>query len=326
MKIYIKSSECISAQPTFETALPNVLENAGSEFYEVIKPEYKKYISPKLLRRMSPIIRNGVTCSQSALKKAEIEKPDAIIIGTALGCLRDTTSFLTQLINENEHLPNPTHFIQSTHNTIAGQLALLLSCKSYNFTFSQNHNSFETALIDAQIFLIDTKAENVLVGGVDEMSETTYELIKALPCYKNTVLGEGAGFFCLSKEKSKVELKAVKIINNREVDFEEELQKAGLSISDIDAVVGGDNTENDELYSELKNTFKDKPYLWHKPFTGEFGTASAIALWLATKVLEDQLIPECWNQNKLQLEKINNILIYNKVGTEASIMVVSLVE
>ncbi len=324
MDIYIKSSDSISAQLSFESGLPLTVEATEAAFYNCVKPEYKKYISPKLLRRMSPIIRNGVACSLSVLKKAIIEQPDAIIVGTALGCLRDTTSFLTQLIEENEELPNPTYFIQSTHNTIAGQIALLLTCHSYNFTFSQMHNSFETALLDAQMLMLDEKANNVLVGGVDEITENTYELIKDLDCYKNIKLGEGAGFFVLSKDESPIKLEGVKIINGTDLDIEKELNHWGISPTDIDVVIGGDNFDDDISYKTVHNTFKNKPYLWYKPFMGEFGTVSAVALWMATKVLEEKQIPDCWIKNKVQPNKISNVLVINSVGKEHSLIFLSI--
>ncbi len=323
MDIYIKSSDSISAQLSFESGLPATLETTEEAFYSCIKPEYKKYISPKLLRRMSPIIRNGVACSLSVLKKAELEKPGAIIVGTALGCLRDTTSFLTQLIEEKEELPNPTYFIQSTHNTIAGQIALLLSCHSYNFTFSQMHNSFETSLLDAQMLMLDEKANNVLVGGVDEMSENTYNLIKDLDCYKNTKLGEGAGFFILSTEESPVKLEGIKIINGENVDFEKELGQFSIKPEDIDIVIGGDNFTDDNAYSSFHKTFENKPYLWYKPFLGEFGTVSALALWVATKVLEEKQVSDCWIKNEIKPKGFSNILIFNSVGNEHSLMLLS---
>lgn len=323
MDLYIKSSDCISAQATFECDLPQEFIGSDMQFYNCIKPEYKKYISPKLLRRMSPIIRNGVSCSLSAMQKAEVENPDAIIVGTALGCLKDTTSFLTQLIEDNEALPNPTHFIQSTHNTIAGQLALLLKCTNYNFTFSQMHNSFECALLDAQLLLLDNEAKNVLVGGVDELTETSYELIKNLECYKDAKLGEGGAFFALSADESEVVFKGVRIINSSQCDFNDELQKYGLSITDIDVVIGGDNFEDDPSYSDFHRTFADKPYVWYKPYVGEFGTVSSLALYLGVKAIEDQSIPMCWIKNNTKIEACNNVLIYNNVGGEQSIMLLS---
>ncbi|MCG8581707.1 MAG: beta-ketoacyl synthase chain length factor [Bacteroidales bacterium] len=323
MKLYIKSSDCISAQATFESGLPAELSPAENGRLSCLKPEYKKYISPKLLRRMSPIIRNGVSGSLSALGKAKIDVPDAIIIGTALGCLKDTASFLTQLIEENEELPNPTHFIQSTHNTIAGQLALLLKCTNYNFTFSQMHNSFECALLDAQLMLLDKQANNVLVGGVDELPDVSYELTKDLECYKNATLGEGGGFFVLSPEESKVEFKGVRIINADTCNIIDELKHFNLRIEDIDAVIGGDVEENDRAYSAFQQAFNDKPYAWYKPFIGEFGTASSVALWIAAKAIEEQSIPQCWLKHGKDTNRYNNVLVYSNVGGEQSIMVLS---
>ncbi|MCU4154369.1 beta-ketoacyl synthase chain length factor [Carboxylicivirga sp. A043] len=323
MKLYIKSSDCISAQATFESALPAELSLPENGGLTCLKPDYKKFISPKLLRRMSPIIRNGVTCSLSTLKQANIEVPDAIIVGTALGCLKDTASFLTQLIEENEELPNPTHFIQSTHNTIAGQLALLLKCTNYNFTFSQMHNSFECALLDAQLMLLDEQANNVLVGGVDELPEVSYELTKDLDCYKEATLGEGGSFFVLSTEESSVELKGVKIINSPDCNIEEELKHFNLSINDVDVVIGGDVAENDATYSAFQHKFEGKPYVWYKPFMGEFGTASSMALWIASKIIEEQTIPQCWLKSGMDFNNYNNVVIYNNVGGEQSLIVLS---
>jgi len=325
MKLYIKSSDCVSAQQSFENSLPmEFISDTPALFYTCIQPEYKKFISPNLLRRMSPIIRNGVSCSMSVLKKAALQQPDAIIVGTALGCLKDTTSFLTQLIQDNENLPNPTHFIQSTHNTIAGQIALLLSCSAYNFTFSQNHNSFETALLDAQLLMLDQKANHVLVGGVDEMNELSYGLIKELYCYKNSKPGEGAAFFLLSTDKSKVEFKGVRIINGSTIDFNLELAGFGITWQDVDVLIGGDNDVKDSAYNDFAMYFYNKPYLWYKPFVGEYGTVSAQAFWLGTKIIEEQKIPACWSKNSLMPKEIKNVLIYNCIGNEHSLMLLGL--
>ena len=52
--------------------------------------------------------------------------PDAIITGTGLGCLEDTEKFLTAMVTNKEEFLTPTSFIQSTHNTVSAQIALLL--------------------------------------------------------------------------------------------------------------------------------------------------------------------------------------------------------
>ncbi len=323
MKVFIKSCDSISAQPTFNSEHPVVEVKAEGDYFTCIKPEYKKYINPKLLRRMSPIIRNGVACSMSVLQKADIEKPDAIIVGTALGCIKDTAAFLQQLIDGNEELPNPTHFIQSTHNTIAGQIALLLGCKNYNFTFSQNHLSFETALLDAQLCIAENRAKNVLVGGADEITEVSYSLMKNLDCYKEATIGEGAGFFVLDANEGDVCVEKLEIVVADDFNLKETLENIGVSIDEIDVFIGGDKSDNDADFSAAAELFNTIPYVMYKPFIGEYGTASAVAMCLATKIIENQKIDDSWQKNKAVAEAYNKVLLYNKVGDEHSIVLLS---
>ena len=58
---------------------------------------------------------------------------------------------LLSIITKN--ILTPTSFIQSTHNTVGGQIALELQCKGYNFTYVHGSNSFESALLDAKLQL-----------------------------------------------------------------------------------------------------------------------------------------------------------------------------
>lgn len=58
-----------------------------------IEPNYSDYIDAKLIRRMSKMVKMGVTASFMALKTAKQNKPEAIIVGTGFGCLDDTHSF-----------------------------------------------------------------------------------------------------------------------------------------------------------------------------------------------------------------------------------------
>jgi len=178
MEVYINSSEAITAQETFDTEL--FLEQIvipEEPYYSILTPKYKEYIEAKKLRRMSKIVRMGLACSLKTLEKANLEQTDAIVIGTGLGCLTDTIKFLDNMIENNEMMLNPTAFIQSTHNTVSGQIALYLACKNYNFTFSQQSVSFETALQDAYIKLQDINVSNVLLGGLDEITKKTYDLL-----------------------------------------------------------------------------------------------------------------------------------------------------
>lgn len=92
----IQSAATISHQPSF--ANPGFSSRLSKEFESLIKPDYKEFVPPALIRRMSDILRMAVASSNLALKDAGIEQPDAIITGTGLGCLYDTEKFLNNAI------------------------------------------------------------------------------------------------------------------------------------------------------------------------------------------------------------------------------------
>jgi 3-oxoacyl-(acyl-carrier-protein) synthase len=96
---------------------------------------------------MSKILKMGVASGTLALREAGITAPDGIITGTGYGCLEDTGTFLTKMIEGRETALNPTPFIQSTHNTIGSQIALLLQCQGYNQTYTQRAFSFENVCL-----------------------------------------------------------------------------------------------------------------------------------------------------------------------------------
>src|SRR4051812_17018644 len=122
MTIYIQGTGCVSP---LETAAEGPFPAVVNPTYDgarlkVSDPDYKQWIDIKQIRRMSRIIKMGVAAAKLSLQEAGVEKPDAIITGTAYGCLDDTGVFLTKMINQQEEMLTPTSFIQSTHNTVAG--------------------------------------------------------------------------------------------------------------------------------------------------------------------------------------------------------------
>src|ERR1700744_3343068 len=185
MKIYIRSSSCISPQNTFgnEGFLTDIVEYNGIRL-KAIEPDYKEFIDPKQIRRMSHVIKMGVAAAKDCLNHANLEMPDAIITGTAFGCMEDTVTFLTRIVEQDEELLPPTAFIQSTHNTVAAQIALMLKCHNYNNTFVHKGISFESALFDAQMLLNEGGTDNILVGGTEEIVDTSFKILTRLGLYK----------------------------------------------------------------------------------------------------------------------------------------------
>lgn len=341
MKTYINGIGCISAQKTFDTVfLEEAVHNHDQNVFAIVPPVYKDYISPAASRRMAKGVKNGIVASAIAMKDAQIENVDAIITGTGLGCIEDSEKFLKNILDNNEEFLTPTAFIQSTHNTVGAQIALLQQCKGYNFTYVNGAVSFESALLDAKMQIEEGDVQSVLVGGVDENGDYTTALFKLSGRIKpdnqqpynlldsNTsgaVYGEGAGFFVLENERKDNtygEILDVTIINTLEeneieAEIKSFLKSNQLEISDIDALIlGFDGNVDFEIYYKnlAQNAFAEIPQLYYKHLSGEYDTASAFALWMAAKILKTQEVPEIVKVNLVEKPNYKTILLYNQLN------------
>lgn len=338
--VYLNSAVCISAQDTlsenfFENLQPHLSENV----LKAIEPNYKEFIPPAMIRRMSKTVKMSSVASTKALQEAKIEKPDAIIVGTGMGCSQDSEKFLKNVLDNNEEFLTPTYFIQSTHNTVSGQIALGLQCHGYNFTYVNPSSSLEFSLLDAKLQLEDGDAENILVGSTDEETQRTMELFdlnktikkpENLPAdflnstTEGVIWGEGASFFVVGKEKnvnSYAKLTDVSLVNNLEISatenfIQEFLDKNNLNANDLDAVILGfsGDAKSDLYYKKAQQLLTNSVQLYSKHLSGEFNTASGFALFMACNILKRQQIPEVMKINDLKKEKIGNILLYNHLG------------
>ncbi len=133
-------------------------------------PDYSGMFSVMEARRMSRLMKRALASSQQALSQAGLAVPDAVITGTGLGCIENTEHFLKSLTGISDQPLRPTHFMQSTHNTIGSLIAIRLGCHGYNATYSQGAVSFESALLDAFVQLQMGLLENALVGAFEEMT------------------------------------------------------------------------------------------------------------------------------------------------------------
>lgn len=301
-----------------------------------IAPNYKEYISPGMIRRMSKTVKMSSVASQKALEEANVENPDAIIVGTGMGCEEDSEKFLHNIIHNDEQFLTPTHFIQSTHNTVAGQIALARNCHGYNFTYVNSGSSLEMSLLDAKLQLENDEAKNILVGATDEKAARTMELYQLYGTVKKgsdlpadflnsgnggVVWGEGSAFFVLGNEKTEntyAQLADVTFTNEIEAAETQEfigsfLKKNGLDFSEIDAVILGfsGDAKSDYYYQEAQQAFPESIQLYYKHLSGEFNTANGFAFFMANHILKTQNIPEVMNINGVEKSEIRNILIYD---------------
>jgi 3-oxoacyl-[acyl-carrier-protein] synthase II len=339
MKIYIRSSGCISAQNTFrnESFLAEPAVYFGTRL-NAMEPDYKEFVDPKLLRRMSHIIKMGVATAAECLNSSNTKMPSAIITGTAYGCLEDTVTFITRIIEQNEEMLPPTSFIQSTHNTVAAQIALTLKCHHYNNTFVHKGISFESALMDAVMLLNEGETDNILVGGLDEITDTSFTILTRLGLYKRrpvsnldlydaaskgTIGGEGAAFFLLTDKASEnnlAELTALRTIykpvdqNDIEKKITGFLAENSLAVNDIGLVITGrsGDVRQDEVYDKLNTSlFKNNALANYKHLCGEYPTSTAFALWLASNIIKNKIVPSVILQRGSVATPPKRILIYN---------------
>ena len=336
MQLYIRATGNVSPQKTFghPDFLAEPVAHAGNRL-NCVEPDYKTFIDVKLIRRMSRIIKMGVAAAMECLQEAAINVPDAIVTGTAYGCLEDTGIFLTKMVEQKEELLAPTAFIQSTHNTVGAQIALMLRCHGYNNVFVHRNFSFETALQDAMMLMNEKEAANVLVGGIDETTDISHAILSRFGLYKKepvtsvdlfdtpskgTIAGEGAAFFLLTDQPSGNDYARLDALETfyKPVNFTDSistfLTNHSVPVSDIDLIICGrnGNAKEDEIYDELEATaFKNTATVNYKHLCGEYPTSTSFALWLAANIIKLNTIPEVLKYAGTKENAIKKILIYN---------------
>lgn len=140
----------------------------------------REFISPMEARRMCSLLKAALVTSKTALCEAGLSAPDGIFIGTKFGMLSNSEKFLQQMCLEGEHSLGPTVFMQSTHNTIAGMLAIHTHCHGYNITFSQGDCSLACALRDAALQIAMGSINYALVGCHDESTPLFSDMFRRL--------------------------------------------------------------------------------------------------------------------------------------------------
>ena len=339
MEIFIRAASCISPQETFNHQLFfSEPREYTKNILRVTEPDYKNILDAKQLRRMSKIIRMGVATALTCLKEAGEENVDAIVTGTAYGCMEDSENFLKNIVVQNEEMLSPTAFIQSTHNTVGAQIALILKCHNYNNTFVHKGFSFEHALIDATLLFHENQAQTVLAGSDDEITDFTFGILKRFGFYKSlpvtnlnlfesstkgSIAGEGTAFFLLTNKPSDENyaiLDAVDTFYNPANQFEiknrinQFLSAQKINADDIDLIITGKNgnCKNDARYEDLQtDIFKSATAINYKHLCGEYPTSSSFALWLAANIIKKKKLPAHFKKESNNSKDFKRVLIYN---------------
>ena len=332
MQVYIIATGAISPQHSMDVNSFFQSRNETSDnFINALEPDYSKFIDGKMIRRMSRIVKMGVAASTTCLRNAGVEMPAAILTATAYGCLEDSATFLRNMIEFDEQMLSPTAFIQSTHNTVGAQIALLLKCHYYNNTIVHRAFSFENALTEAKL-LLEEGISPVLAGAIDEITKDRHAILSRFGLYKKdsgNIAGEGAAFFLLSKEPGndyQAVLKAVQTFYKPAI-VEEDISQF-LSSHEADKELPGlilhsetgHHTTKDKNHQVLKTAFPDTPEFAFKSLCGDFPTSSGFALWLSSLLLKEQRAPVWMPGIKFPLK---NIFIHQRDGLHHSFYLIS---
>ena len=279
MIAYIHSYRTISRLDSFESGIISNLKK--SENGTLIHPDYKAIIPPALIRRMGNLIKMGVG---AALCVKGEEKIEGIIVGTGLGCIENTDIFLREFIERTTGTLSPTAFIQSTHNTVAGQIALILKEHGYNSTYTQRGLSFENALIDAMLLSTETNGA-VLVGGLDEHISLFEELTKKANLNLKNI-GAGSSFFLINQEQknAKAIISAVANFscNTASVDgyLNQFLNREKLEMPDL--ILYGNSFPDNAQIPTIDSVINIENYA---AFCGSYMTNSAFGMQFAAEIL-----------------------------------------
>jgi 3-oxoacyl-(acyl-carrier-protein) synthase len=160
-----------------------------------------------------------------------------------------------------------------------------------------------------------------LIGCIKPENQNPYTVLNSTT--KGVVFGEGATFFALENEKKNqtyAEILDLEILNkldnsdveNKIISF---LDTNNLTITDIDAVILGYNGDvaSDLYYKELSNSiFANTPQVYYKHLCGEYDSASAFGLWVGSKIIKNQTIPQITKINSLEKSVYKTILLYNQ--------------
>jgi 3-oxoacyl-(acyl-carrier-protein) synthase len=240
------------------------------------------------------------------------------------------------MITNEEIALNPTPFIQSTHNTIGSQIALLLTCQGYNQTYTQRAFSFENAMLDALLELRERPEQSLMVGGVDEITDTSHAILRRFGIFRSastqslslfdgeadgTINGEGATYCILSGQQTqsaKVCIDSVATYYQPNIlaltnGIGHFLESATLSIDDIDMVLlgkSGDRRQDKSVEFISSKLFNSNSIGRFKHLSGEYPTASGFAVHLAARIIKEKMIPQVVMERDRGREP-NNILIYN---------------
>lgn len=278
MSCYIKKVSTVS--PIGDLGENLNLNTFAANNFNAVEPDYKEVIAnANLRRRMNRMLKMGTYAAMKCLADTDV---DMMLTATSLGSISDTEKMLDTIYSSGETLGNPTAFIQSTFNTLAGNIAQLKSTHIPNVTFVNRGETVANALGYAQVKL-SCDADNILYVSSDEKTELSETVLKKFNLSANGMYGEGSTAMILSSEKTGAWAEIV-------------FSKCGIDVM--------------SALKELGMPMEDVEILDYKRWCGEYATALAFGVALAARMLEFGMF-----------EGKTHVAIEHRYGHEISVVV-----
>lgn len=303
--VYIQAADQISLQAPLSEAWMKDPIRYDVPYARAVDPDFKQWLTPAESRRLGKILKRAWVTAQSVSRKTGVEHPDAILVGTGLGCMENTERFLEALCRDGESLLSPTHFMQSTHNTIASLLALRSHTHGYNITYSHKDVSFDQALLDAWTQFRIGNIRTALVGGYDELTPSYFTLLERIGYMGGSQPGTGsetavALLLSMEAQQGLCELVSMRMLYRPTEQALQEtlhslLDEAQLTPESLSAVmtgVSGREAQDAPYHRFIQQWFPEVPTLRYKQWFGLSYTASAYAVYAAAHCLDQGFIPD----------------------------------
>lgn len=331
--IYIHHIASVSPQRDLLVASMDEVNGSANNVLRVVEPKYEG-IPLSLLRRMGKAVRMGVGAALPLINHSSFPL-HGIVIGTANGGMEDCIKFLNQVIEFEEGTLTPTNFVQSTPNAIASQLSMMSANKGYNITHVNRGLAFENALLDVWMLLKENTNHSYLLGGVEEISSYNYNIDYLAHWFKKeetsnlemydsqtegTLSGEGSAMFIVNAipTDALAKVDALQLMHTGdaaeiEIQLTHFLKKNLAEGESIDLLLSGENGDVRSLhfFETVERLLNDATVARFKHLTGDFATASALALNIACELIQANKLPA--HMIKTDRKKdFKKVLIYNQ--------------
>jgi len=178
--------------PTFDaTSLTSDVAGVVEDF------DPSLFMPARAYRRMSRISRMAVAASVEALQDSGVEPGKihgervAVVMGTAYGSSSHVEDFFVSLMKDGPRGAQPLLFPETVPNAPASHIAMFHGFTGPNTTFCQNNISAENALLFGMSLLELGRADMVLAGGAEELSEMLFACHDAVGALNPVRAGEG---------------------------------------------------------------------------------------------------------------------------------------